>query len=134
MDPEPDLVLLEHIRERIARIEEYTGGEHSRFYDPRLVQDVVSRNLQSIAGPRPQPFGKRGRAQMSFNVPKNLSADSVARLWCSDFGNMLRRLVESACPSNTAARTRRGRSYPSPRRIARTPRHVPERCLDPAPC
>ena len=49
MDTEVDLTLLEHIRERIARIEEYTGGERSRFYDSRLVQDAVVRNLQTIA-------------------------------------------------------------------------------------
>ncbi len=29
--PESDLVLLGHIRERLARIEEYTSGERSRF-------------------------------------------------------------------------------------------------------
>ena len=27
MDPEADLALLEHIRERIARIDQYTNGE-----------------------------------------------------------------------------------------------------------
>ena len=49
MDPEADLGLLEHIRGRIARIEEYTNGERSRFYDSHLVQDAVIRNLQTIA-------------------------------------------------------------------------------------
>ena len=49
MDPEADLGLLEHIRRRIARIEEYTNGERSRFYDSHLVQDAVIRNLQTIA-------------------------------------------------------------------------------------
>lgn len=133
MDPEPDLVLLGHIRERIARIEEHTSGKRSRFYDPGLVQDAVARNLQTIAGPRPQPFGKRSRAQMSFNVRKNLPADRVAHLWCNDFGNMLRP-PESDCPLNTAARTRRGSSYASPRQEDRPPGHVSERCHDPAPC
>ena len=33
MDMQPDLTLLEHIRGRIARIEEYTNGEKSTFYD-----------------------------------------------------------------------------------------------------
>ena len=49
MDPEADLGLLEHIRARIARIEEYTNRERSRFYDSHLVQDAVIRNLQTIA-------------------------------------------------------------------------------------
>lgn len=31
MDPHADLALLERIRSRIARIEEYTQGERSRF-------------------------------------------------------------------------------------------------------
>ena len=33
MDAEANLGLLEHIRGRIARIEEYTNGERSKFYD-----------------------------------------------------------------------------------------------------
>ena len=49
MDYEADLGLLEHIRGRIARIQEYTNGERSRFYDSHLVQDAVIRNLQTIA-------------------------------------------------------------------------------------
>ena len=49
MDPGPDLVLPGHMRERIAHIEEYAGGERSRFYGSRLVQDAVVRNLQTIA-------------------------------------------------------------------------------------
>ena len=48
MDMQPDLTLLEHIRGRIARIEEYTNGEKSTFYDSHLVQDAVIRNLQTI--------------------------------------------------------------------------------------
>ena len=49
MDTEADLGLLEHIRARIARIEEYTNRERSRFYDSHSVQDAVIRNLQTIA-------------------------------------------------------------------------------------
>ena len=49
MDPQTDLALLEHIRGRIARIEEYTNRERSTFYDSHLVQDAVIRNLQTIA-------------------------------------------------------------------------------------
>ena len=48
-DPHTDLALLEHIRGRIARIEEYTNRERSTFYDSHLVQDAVIRNLQTIA-------------------------------------------------------------------------------------
>ncbi|MDE0105515.1 MAG: DUF86 domain-containing protein [Bryobacterales bacterium] len=44
-----DLVLLEHIRDRISRIDEYTGGDSSTFFDSTLVQDAVVRNLQTIA-------------------------------------------------------------------------------------
>ena len=48
-DPHTDLAMLEHIRGRIARIEEYTNRERSTFYDSHLVQDAVIRNLQTIA-------------------------------------------------------------------------------------
>lgn len=44
-----DLVLLEHIRDRISRIGEYTGGDSSKFFGSTLVQDAVVRNLQTIA-------------------------------------------------------------------------------------
>ena len=44
-----DMVLLEHIRDRIARIDAYTGGDSSAFFDSTLVQDAVIRNLQTIA-------------------------------------------------------------------------------------
>ena len=44
-----DLALLEHIRSRIARIQEYTNREKSTFCDSHLVQDAVIRNLQTIA-------------------------------------------------------------------------------------
>ena len=38
-----------HIRECIARIREYTGGERTTFYDSTMVQDAVVRNLQTLA-------------------------------------------------------------------------------------
>lgn len=44
-DPQTDLALLEHIRVRAARIEEYTNRERSTFHDSHLVQDAVIRNL-----------------------------------------------------------------------------------------
>ena len=46
---EADRVLLDHIRECIGRIEEYTGGERSVFFESHLVQDAVVRNLQTLA-------------------------------------------------------------------------------------
>ena len=49
MDPDADLALLKHIRGRIARIENYTNGKRSKFYDSHLVQDAVIRNLRTIA-------------------------------------------------------------------------------------
>ncbi|MCY4377635.1 MAG: DUF86 domain-containing protein [Spirochaetaceae bacterium] len=48
-NPQTDLVLLEHIQERIGRIAEYTNRERAAFYDSHLVQDAVLRNLQTIA-------------------------------------------------------------------------------------
>ncbi len=44
-----DQVLLEHIRDRISRIGEYTGGDSSKFFGSTLIQDAVVRNLQTIA-------------------------------------------------------------------------------------
>ena len=49
MDPRTDLALLEHIRDRIERIDGYTNRERARFYDSHLVQDAVIRNLHTIA-------------------------------------------------------------------------------------
>lgn len=48
--PEADRVLLEHMRDCLGRILEYTNGERSRFEASRLVQDAVIRNLQTLAG------------------------------------------------------------------------------------
>ncbi len=42
-------MLLEHIRERISRIAEYTNRGRAAFYDSHLIQDAVLRNLQTIA-------------------------------------------------------------------------------------
>ncbi len=45
-----DRVLLEHIRECVERIREYTaGGDRATFYASGLVQDAVVRNLQTLA-------------------------------------------------------------------------------------
>ena len=49
MGPQSDLALLDHIRARVARIDEYTNRERSKFYGSHLVQDAVVRNLQTIA-------------------------------------------------------------------------------------
>ena len=48
-DVQTDLVLLEHIRDRIVRIAEYTKGERVTFCDSHLVQDAVVLNLHTIA-------------------------------------------------------------------------------------
>ena len=48
VDPGADLALLEHIRNRIARIEEFIDGERSRSCGSQLAQDAVVRNLQTI--------------------------------------------------------------------------------------
>ena len=47
--PEADRVLLEHMRDCLDRIVEYTGVERSRFDASRLVQDAVIRNLQTLS-------------------------------------------------------------------------------------
>jgi uncharacterized protein with HEPN domain len=46
--PEADRVLLEHMRDCVGRILEYTNAERSRFEASRLVQDAVIRNLQTL--------------------------------------------------------------------------------------
>ena len=43
-----DAALLEHMRECIARVCEYTGLDHARFEGSRMVQDAVVRNLQTL--------------------------------------------------------------------------------------
>ena len=48
-DAHSDQVLLEHIRECIRRIQDYTAGGRSAFYDALLVQDAVVRNLQVLS-------------------------------------------------------------------------------------
>lgn len=46
--PIADRVLIAHMRECIARIQEYTEGDRSRFEASRLIQDAVIRNLQTL--------------------------------------------------------------------------------------
>ena len=46
--PGADRVLLDHIRECLQRIHEYTGTDRERFDASRLVQDAVIRNLQTL--------------------------------------------------------------------------------------
>ena len=46
--PEADRVLLEHMRDCLDRIFEYTHAERARFDNSRLVQDAVIRNLQTL--------------------------------------------------------------------------------------
>ena len=46
---ESDLVLLNHVRECIERVREYTGNRRETFNRSRLVQDAVVRNLQTLA-------------------------------------------------------------------------------------
>lgn len=43
------MLLLEHIRQCIQRVREYTGGKREAFDDSQLVQDAVVRNLQTLA-------------------------------------------------------------------------------------
>lgn len=47
--PDADAALLAHMADCIDRITRYTGGERSRFDASTLVQDGVTRNLQTLA-------------------------------------------------------------------------------------
>lgn len=44
-----DRILLNHMLECIARIQEYTAGDRSTFFGSSLVQDAAIRNLQVLA-------------------------------------------------------------------------------------
>ena len=44
-----DFILLNHVRECIERIREYTGERRATFERSRMVQDAVVRNLQTLA-------------------------------------------------------------------------------------
>ena len=66
-----DRVLLEHIRECVERIREYTaGGDRATFYASRLVQDAVSVHIEEIAAGAPSlartaPAPRPSRAPLS---------------------------------------------------------------------
>lgn len=45
--PEADQALIQHMRECLSLIAEYTAGERTRFDDSRMVQDAVLRKLQT---------------------------------------------------------------------------------------
>lgn len=44
-----DRIYMEHVRECIQRIEEYTGMDKTRFMNSLLIQDAVIRNLQVLS-------------------------------------------------------------------------------------
>lgn len=43
-----DLVYLQHIADAIADIEKYTGGGRQDFFNKKIIQDAVIRNLEII--------------------------------------------------------------------------------------
>lgn len=45
---EADKVYLAHMLECTGRIDEYVGGDETRFRASRLIQDAVVRNLQTL--------------------------------------------------------------------------------------
>ncbi|MCS1412222.1 MAG: hypothetical protein M2R45_05427 [Verrucomicrobia subdivision 3 bacterium] len=47
--PESDSVLLNHIRDCIERVREYTGNRRATFDHSLLIQDAVVHNLQILA-------------------------------------------------------------------------------------
>lgn len=44
-----DLLYLSHMRECIARIEQFTSGDRQRFMGDIMVQDAVLRNLHTLS-------------------------------------------------------------------------------------
>ena len=46
--PEADQALIDHMRECLSLITEFTGAERAHFDGSRLVQDAVIRNLQTM--------------------------------------------------------------------------------------
>ena len=48
-DGTSDRLLLEHIRQCMERIRDYTGGRRATSHDSRLAQGAVVRNLQTLA-------------------------------------------------------------------------------------
>ena len=63
MSPRTDLAHLEHIRGRIARIEDFTNRERPRFYDSHLVQDAVESR-----GSAPTVAGGSNRLPTGFRI------------------------------------------------------------------
>lgn len=49
MISERDRTYVEHMLECIDRIERYVDGDRSRFMESEMVQDAVTRNLQTLA-------------------------------------------------------------------------------------
>lgn len=49
MSHKEESVYIEHMLDCIQRIEEYTENSRERFFNSRLVQDAVVRNLQTLA-------------------------------------------------------------------------------------
>lgn len=78
MSQRDDFVYLEHMLECIACIEEYTGGDAKNFFESRLIQDAVVRNLQILA-------------ESSQRLSESLKADHPAIPWrdLSGFRNIL---------------------------------------------
>jgi len=48
--PDADCVLLEHMRDCLERIQEYTGGERATFLGSRLVAATQPNTAQAISG------------------------------------------------------------------------------------
>ena len=48
-DPVSDRVLLMHILDCIEQVRHYTGGGRETFFNSRMIQDAVLRNLQILA-------------------------------------------------------------------------------------
>ncbi len=49
MNTKSDVVYIEHMLDCIQQIDEYTGGSRELFFESRLVQDAVVRNLQTLS-------------------------------------------------------------------------------------
>jgi uncharacterized FlgJ-related protein len=60
-----DRAYLEHMRECIERIDEYTQADRNRFYGSRMIQDAVVMNLQTLA-----ESSQRVSTEVKSNNPK----------------------------------------------------------------
>ena len=75
---ESDRVLLVHILDCIQQIQEYTGNERETFFNSRIIQDAVVRNLQILA-----------ESSQKLSEPLKATQQSIAWRKIAGFRNVL---------------------------------------------